>query len=428
MCEANSAKDIRRWIRLADELGLRIAISGGREAHEVAGELAARAIPVFLTLEWGDEPDDPDGKKEGKDKKKAKQDKKKAKGDAGGEAPSDDSDESGEAEKAEQPEDSPEPEEAQSWVYEEPLPVRRDRRRRWEEIRDGAKVLSEAGVRFSFVTGERKASDLLKAIRTLVEEGLDHGAAMEALTTRPAELLGVGGYYGQLAPGYSATLALWTGDPLDEGQVKWLLVDGFPYEYDVKEKRESSDENPAEGHDLSGRWELSVDGNDSPMILALTMDEDGAVTGTVDFANPMTEERQEEEVQGSLAGKDVTLEASFSVGDLSVSWVLEATCSSPDAFNGTTSISAPGFENSSDCAAARMPERSTRRSGSLSLGGVLVQNALEAGAPMMPLQGWRAAQPICGCSKHGGLGDLGSHGHGHGHDHDDDGHDDGDDQ
>ena len=62
VCEAESAGDIERWIALADEFHLQIAISGGREAWKRAAVLRERGIPVFLTLDWGEEVEDPHAK------------------------------------------------------------------------------------------------------------------------------------------------------------------------------------------------------------------------------------------------------------------------------------------------------------------------------------------------------------------------------
>ncbi|MBK7878431.1 MAG: hypothetical protein IPJ77_22475 [Planctomycetes bacterium] len=72
VCEAETASDIERWVKLADEFGLSIAISGGREAWRRAELLAARKIPVVLTLQWGEEVEDPHAKKD----KPAKEGKK----------------------------------------------------------------------------------------------------------------------------------------------------------------------------------------------------------------------------------------------------------------------------------------------------------------------------------------------------------------
>ena len=47
---ANEADDIRRVLALADELGFRPLIVGGEEAWKVADQLAARGVPVLVSL------------------------------------------------------------------------------------------------------------------------------------------------------------------------------------------------------------------------------------------------------------------------------------------------------------------------------------------------------------------------------------------
>src|SRR5439155_6484925 len=62
VCAAETAGDIERFVKLGQEFGFEIAIAGGREAWKRAKLLQERRIPVFLTLEWGEEPDDPHAK------------------------------------------------------------------------------------------------------------------------------------------------------------------------------------------------------------------------------------------------------------------------------------------------------------------------------------------------------------------------------
>jgi imidazolonepropionase-like amidohydrolase len=50
---------------------------------------------------------------------------------------------------------------------------------------------------------------------TAVKHGMDRDAAMAALTTVPAKILGVDEMVGSIAVGKDADFVLWTGDPLD---------------------------------------------------------------------------------------------------------------------------------------------------------------------------------------------------------------------
>jgi len=359
VCEAETVRDIRRWIRLADEFGLQIAISGGREAWKCADELARRDIPVFLTLNWGDEVDDPD---EGEDEKEAD--------DAKGEADDPDEGPDGEGEDgdpadgdvagAESDQEADEEgeqadDDTDEWLYEEPLGVRRERRRLWEEGRDCALRLDEAEVRFAFGSGGEKPKALMKNIRTLVKEGLGRDVALAALTTVPAALLEVGAAFGEISPGHNATLALWTRSPFKKkAKVAWLFVDGFAHDLEVEDEEDASSEGPAEDLDLTGTWGLQDDSDESSdSVLELEMDADGTLTGTIEFelgGNDMSED-----VEGTVSGNEVRMHVSLSVGGMDIKSTLEGTYAD-GVVAGEMTIVTPGGEQSSKFTMTRTPE------------------------------------------------------------------------
>jgi imidazolonepropionase-like amidohydrolase len=56
---------------------------------------------------------------------------------------------------------------------------------------------------------------------------MDRDAALRALTTVPAEILGLSKECGSLTEGKGADLVVWSGDPLSlASQVELVLVDG----------------------------------------------------------------------------------------------------------------------------------------------------------------------------------------------------------
>ncbi len=87
---------------------------------------------------------------------------------------------------------------------------------------DNAAILDKAGVKMAFYSsgntiylsynaglGMREAAGLA------VANGLDYEHALTAITRNPAEIFGIAGHYGTLAPGMDADLVLWDGDPLE---------------------------------------------------------------------------------------------------------------------------------------------------------------------------------------------------------------------
>ncbi len=91
-----------------------------------------------------------------------------------------------------------------------------------------AALLQQAGVEVSF-TLPGDASHNARKVRQLagnaVANGLPWEAGLAGLTRIPAQALGVGDRVGTIAPGRSADLVLWSGDPLDvinTAQQVWL--------------------------------------------------------------------------------------------------------------------------------------------------------------------------------------------------------------
>lgn len=83
---------------------------------------------------------------------------------------------------------------------------------------ENAARLHKAGVPVSFTHFTAPTHDAHKvrqAAGVAVAHGLPFEAALAALTSAPAEIFGVGKDLGRIAPGYSADLVLWSGDPLE---------------------------------------------------------------------------------------------------------------------------------------------------------------------------------------------------------------------
>ncbi len=368
LCQANDASDILRWIAFAEAQGVRIAICGGREAWRVTDQLVAADVPVFLGLDWGDEVKDPDGSKDkDKDKEGDASEDDSPEDDAAGDDPVGDDPAAAAIPEAEQ---GTEPEEAadeaskdesaaptkrkDEWVYEEPIEIRRERRRQWEERRDCALRLHEAGIPFAFGTGAQSPKDLLKNVGELIELGLPEDVALAALTTKTAELLQLNGQLGRLEVGYAGNLALWSDSPFAEkSHLDWLLIDGAVHEF--KKKDEDDDEAPEEGLEVDGVWEVVYeDQTGKPAILELTMAEDGALEGTLTFETPAGS-TSEAELSGRVSGRKLTLKGPIDLGNfdaqISISGDIEEETMSGDA---TWKFS--GGEDSNSFTARRKPE------------------------------------------------------------------------
>jgi hypothetical protein len=224
--------------------------------------------------------------------------------------------------------------------------VRLERRREWEQGRDCALRLREAGVRFVFGTAEEKPGELLERVRTLVEVGLPAEAALAALTGEAAEFLGAEERLGTIAPGLDATFTLWRADPLieDGATPAWIFVDGFPTEFEEKKGKKGG--GPAEGIDLTGVWALvfEVDGQGiQEATLTLEMEKDGSLSGTLGVASPLDASRITSEVEGEISGDEIELECQLAFGEFTLETRLTAEVEG-DALTGESVSTGPWSE------------------------------------------------------------------------------------
>jgi hypothetical protein len=233
------------------------------------------------------------------------------------------------------------------WEYEEPLAVRRERRRLWEEGRDCARVLHEAGVRFAFGTAREKPGKLLERVRSLVEAGLSADAAEAALSDGAAAILGVPEHLGRVAVGQDATLALWTGDPLADAKakVRWVFVDGYVSEFPEK-KEDKASGKPAEGVDVSGAWSIEIrsEGGPMPGTLTLEMQPDGSTSGKLATKNPMDQSDLLVELSGSLSGTSLELRGTIDLGSFQIGLTLTLEVDG-DSLSGQASLLPPGQDS-----------------------------------------------------------------------------------
>lgn len=338
---ADDANTVERWLRLAAEFDLRLAIAGGDGAWEHAARLAELGIPVILDMDLGEEPEDPNAPK--KEKQKGKAPQKDEADEAPEGAPSDDS-----AEGA--------AEEADPWHYVEPKAQKLEERRLWEEHRANAQRLMEAGVRVLFGTGERKPKEFMADLRKALDGGLDRAAVRRALTTDAAMFLGLSDHLGALDAGHAATFAVWTADPFAEegGDIALMLVDGRVYTFDVV----APGDGPAEGVDATGTWVLAFSdemGGTTEATLELEMDDEGRVTGTSTVIDEESGEAMSTAMTGSVSGTTMTLKGTIDLGDVAIE--LESTSElNGDALSGESTISSPWGTESSKFTGTRRPD------------------------------------------------------------------------
>jgi imidazolonepropionase-like amidohydrolase len=120
---------------------------------------------------------------------------------------------------------------------------------------EGAAVLAKAGVRFALVAPvDPPSRDPLFLAAAAVRSGLSEQAALAAISSAPAEILGVSDRVGSIARGRDADLVFLSADPFAPGSaVTRVMIDG-----DVVFERKNSDvqtyrairDSSGEAHDL----------------------------------------------------------------------------------------------------------------------------------------------------------------------------------
>ncbi|MCG2662694.1 amidohydrolase family protein [Brevundimonas sp.] len=95
---------------------------------------------------------------------------------------------------------------------------------------ENAAALNAAGVVIAIKGNEgstHRARDARYNAGNAVSHGLPYGAAIAALTVNPARIFGMGGQFGQIAPGAAADVVVWSGDPLEPlSQPSAVFIDG----------------------------------------------------------------------------------------------------------------------------------------------------------------------------------------------------------
>jgi imidazolonepropionase-like amidohydrolase len=152
------------------------------------------------------------------------------------------------------------------------------------EHRRQAAMLAEEGIDFSFGTMNLKKGDFLSNLKLMLENGLDTTKALAALTTQPAKLLGIDKYCGTITPGKMANLIIST-KPLfaDESAIRYMIVEGALYAYEVKEKKKGNGkENMTSLNLVEGTWAYTIETPDQRREGTFNFKgSNGDVTGTI---------------------------------------------------------------------------------------------------------------------------------------------------
>lgn len=302
---ADEALSLHRILDLKQELGFPLMLAGLQESHEMVDAISEVDAHLFLTLALPEKP-----------KRSAKKDTLVA-------------------DTTDRPAKYYDPD-LRTPSYEEVpdeegnLELRHAIER--QTYLETAATLHEEGLQFGFSTREAKPGDVRKNLRTMIDEGLPEDAALAALTTRPAGLLGVRDRLGTVEEGKIANLVVTDGDYFaDDTKVKHVFVDGQLYDYSTEEEE---GEISGDVSKVIGTWSYTIETPRGDRSGTLTIEGDqSGLEGTL--VNSRSDEQEISAV--SFDGTTLSFTIQPSQGPtLSISVTVEG-----DTFEGTVSTPGP---------------------------------------------------------------------------------------
>ena len=217
---ASSRDDHDRALNFAAEHQLRTTIWGGHEAYRITDRLKSTETDVIVHVDFGDEP---------------KLEPAKLSTDEYADIP-------------------------------EPQRVREQKLLQWKRRVAGLAELQKAGVRFAVSSRDGKSpADVMKGIRQAIANGLTKEAALGALTTQAATILGLERDLGTIAVGRPAYFVALTGQfDNEQSKVRHVVIGSQRYEYH-KEAKPVEPSKPGEPAPLqvAGKWNVEIDSADA---------------------------------------------------------------------------------------------------------------------------------------------------------------------
>lgn len=217
----DDALDVRRVLHLQKDLGFRLILAGLKEGWDAEETLNNANLPLFLSLDF---PQAEAEKKEG-DNADSLSTAKDSTATAASTLPNP-------LHRTQRPED----------VAMEQKALKAKQASSRATFYANAGRMHRAGVKFGFSTFGAAAGKLRENIRTAIEHGLPEDAALAALTTEPARMLGLEQSLGTVDPGKIANLVVTKGSWFaKESPVRYVFVDGRKYEYEAPKGKEKKD-------------------------------------------------------------------------------------------------------------------------------------------------------------------------------------------
>ena len=193
----------------------------------------------------------------------------------------------------------------------------------------------KAGVTFGFSTLSVKPADIRTNLGRMIKAGLTEDQALAALTTSPAQLLGLSDRLGSIDNGKIANLVLSDKPYFNEkAKVRYVFVDGTMYKYDPKEQAKATDASKAV---LVGNWVVSTDLPSGRTDETLTIKQEGnAFAGSISGGTLTSAVNVESiELNGNALKYSYTIEMGGQSYKVDVTATIEGSAFKGNATHGT---------------------------------------------------------------------------------------------
>lgn len=223
-----------------------------------------------------------------------------------------------------------------------------------------ASLLEKAGIPFGFSTIDAKPGDAMKAVQAMIKNGLSEKAALAALTTNPASILGISRVAGTIEKGKMANFVVSTDSIFKEdAQIKHVVVDGYVFDYEVKKKVANGNGKSEIGPvTVTGVWEYTSETPAGSSGGEISLNKEGsAYSGSITYDDPSGSGKVTAPIKNvAVSGKTISFEFDVAAGGatLTVSITGEITGTSMEgtmsvaqygSFPLTAKLSSPSLSN-----------------------------------------------------------------------------------
>jgi imidazolonepropionase-like amidohydrolase len=318
---ASNSKDIHRAINLQKDYGFKMILTDVKQSNHALPLIKAGGYPVLLSLDLPEEEKAEHKKEDKKDDTKKPEDKKD------------------DVAKKEDKKEEVKKEEPKKELTAEQKAFNERKKAAYETTLKQAGELEKNAIPFSFSYADTKIGDIHKSIKQYIKFGLSESAALAALTTTPANMLGLSKVAGTIEQGKMANIVLSSKPIFDEkSEIKYVIIEGNVSDYNEKKKASEGKVDP-KGAKIEGEWSYSVEtpGGKQGGKINFQKDGDGYKGTSTSDADPS----QKSDLKNiSVEGNKVKFDMDFNMGQpITLNFDLEMNA---DNFTGTVAVGPMG--------------------------------------------------------------------------------------